>query len=57
MQIIAATHSPLIMASVEPLFEAGKDAWFDLDIVRKKVILTQREFEKHGDVESEACLA
>ncbi len=52
VQIIAATHSPLIMASVEPLFDAGKDAWFDLDIVRKKVILTRREFEKHGDVES-----
>src|SRR5690606_9994550 len=31
VQVIAATHSPLVMASVEPIFDAGKDAWFDLD--------------------------
>ena len=49
VQIITATHSPLIMASVEPLYEEGTDAWFDLDFERKKVVLTQRDFEKHGD--------
>lgn len=48
VQVITATHSPLVMASVEPLFDAGKDAWFDLDLERKKVVLRQREFEKHG---------
>lgn len=48
VQVITATHSPLVMASVEPLFNAEKDAWFDIDLERKKVILRQREFEKHG---------
>ena len=49
VQLIAATHSPLIMASVEPLFDAHKDAWFDFDLARKKVTLTHRNFEKRGE--------
>lgn len=49
VQIITATHSPLIMASVEPLFEKGTDVWFDLDFEQRKVVLTQRDFEKYGD--------
>ncbi len=49
VQIIAATHSPLIMASVEPLFDRSSDAWFDIDIQKKKVTLRRREFEKHGE--------
>lgn len=48
VQVITATHSPLVMASVEPLFDSEKDVWFDLDLERKKVVLRQREFEKHG---------
>ncbi len=48
VQLITATHSPLVMASVEPLFDEEKDAWFDLDLERKKVVLRQRDFEKHG---------
>ena len=54
VQIIAATHSPLILASVEPLFDPHKDAWFDLDYedkgITRKVVLTRRHFELHGDV-------
>ena len=49
MQLITATHSPLIMASVEPFFDSDQDAWFDLDFERKNVVLSHREFEKHGD--------
>jgi hypothetical protein len=52
VQLIAVTHSPLIMASVEPLFEAQRDAWFDLDFEGKKVVLARREFERHGDAGS-----
>lgn len=52
VQLITATHSPLIMASVEPLFDESQDAWFDLDFERKKVVLRHRDFEKHGDVET-----
>lgn len=54
VQIIAATHSPLVLASLEPLFGAHKDAWFDLDYdendAQSRVVLTRRDFELHGDV-------
>ncbi len=48
-QVIAVTHSPLIMASAEPLFDENKDAWFDIDLVGKKVELTKRQFSRQGD--------
>ncbi len=55
VQIIAATHSPLVMASVEPTFDADSDAWFDLDVVREpqghpRVDLNRRPFIRRGDV-------
>jgi hypothetical protein len=49
VQLITATHSPLIMASVEPLFDSGKDAWFDLDLERGQVVLRNRPFVRQGD--------
>ena len=54
-QLITATHSPLIMASVEPWFDHQQDAWFDLDIhsecnnLPPQVKLTRREFVRLGD--------
>ncbi|MCY1374782.1 hypothetical protein D9M69_621450 [compost metagenome] len=48
-QLITATHSPLIMASVEPLFDARKDAWFDLDLEQDEVVLRKRPFLRQGD--------
>lgn len=55
VQLITATHSPLIMASVEPLFDVKRDAWFDLDFVsiesiKNRVELTKRAFVRRGDV-------
>ncbi len=50
VQIIAVTHSPLIMASVEPWFHKMRDAWFDLDLVENKVELSRRQFVRQGDV-------
>jgi hypothetical protein len=52
VQLIAVTHSPLIMASVEPLFDEHEDAWFDLDLVGDNVVLTHRAFIRQGDVRS-----
>jgi len=52
VQLIAVTHSPLIMASVEPWFDRAQDAWFDLDLLGNNVELTQREFVRQGDVRS-----
>lgn len=52
VQLIAATHSPLVLASAEPLFDDAKDAWFDLDLNRQSglVELRRRPFVRHGDV-------
>lgn len=50
VQIIAATHSPLVLASVEPLFDVDKDAWFDLDLEDHKVALRKREYVPLGEV-------
>jgi hypothetical protein len=53
VQVIAATHSPLVMASVEPIFDAEEDAWFDLDFEstgdQKAVVVHQRPFVRHGE--------
>jgi hypothetical protein len=49
VQLITATHSPLIMASVEPVFDPSQDAWFDLDLEQGEVKLRQRDFEPMGD--------
>ena len=53
-QIIAATHSPLVLASAEPSFDSKRDAWFDLDLNRTgpvgRVELRKRDFVRLGDV-------
>ena len=50
IQLIAATHSPLILASAEPVFDAEHDAWFDIDLERSKVVLSARQFVNRGEV-------
>ena len=51
IQIITATHSPLVMASAEPTFNTKTDAWFDLDLeAGGKVEMRKREFVRLGDV-------
>lgn len=57
VQLIAGTHSPLVLASLETEFSNENDAWFDLDLVwpektgaDAKVELTQRPFVRKGDV-------
>jgi predicted ATPase len=50
IQLVAATHSPLIMAAAEPLFDPETDAWFDLDLESEKVVLQKRRFVRRGDV-------
>jgi hypothetical protein len=52
IQLVAATHSPLIMAAAEPVFNAETDAWFDLDLdtATGKVVLEKRGFVRRGDV-------
>lgn len=50
IQLIAATHSPLILASAEPFFDRSIDAWFDLDLIGKDIVLQKRDFVQRGDV-------
>lgn len=50
VQLIAATHSPLVLASLEPLFDSAKDAWFDLDLEERSVILRKRPYIRYGEV-------
>jgi len=50
VQLLTATHSPLILASAEPLFDEAQDAWFDIDLERGEVVLRKRPFVRHGEV-------
>lgn len=50
MQLIAATHSPLVLASVEPTFDAAEDGWFDLDLEQREVVLRKRPYVRQGEI-------
>ncbi len=56
VQMFLVTHSPLVMASLEPIFTADEDAWFDLDFHhtaaspdKPVVALEKRPFVRMGD--------
>lgn len=53
VQLLGVTHSPLVMASVEPSFNADTDAWFDMDIEgppgQLAVSVSRRDFVRRGD--------
>jgi hypothetical protein len=50
VQLIAATHSPLVLASVEPWFDSASDKLLTLDLVDGKVSLREQGWAKQGDV-------
>ena len=54
VQLLLVTHSPLVMASVEPHFDEGKDRWWDLDWnpETRRVELTPQPFARLGDANS-----
>jgi len=53
VQLLGVTHSPLVMASVEPDFDPATDAWFDMDVEgppdQRVVALRKRDFVRRGD--------
>ena len=49
VQIIATTHSPLVMSSLEPVFDEVQDAWFDLNLIDGVVKLEKMPWRKRGD--------
>ncbi|XOF32889.1 MAG: AAA family ATPase [Candidatus Electrothrix sp. YB6] len=56
VQLLIATHSPLLLSAVEPLFERNKDRIFHLNLVNKhsgaEVVLQEPEFIRYGTVNS-----
>jgi hypothetical protein len=48
-QVIATTHSPLVLASVEPYFSEGKDRLFLLELEEQAVALREVPWAKQGD--------
>lgn len=48
-QFLVATHSPLVLASLEPEFKEGTDALWKLDLLNGRVILELDDWEKRGD--------
>ena len=49
VQLIAATHSPLVLASSEAHFDPTADAIWDLDLVEGKVELKEWPWQRRGD--------
>lgn len=50
VQLITATHAPLVLASVEPVFDPQKDAVFELDLDdNRDVVLRKSPWRRRGD--------
>ena len=52
VQVLAATHAPLVLASVEPWFDPAQDAWFDLDREAGEAVLRKRAWVRRGSAGS-----
>lgn len=50
LQVIASTHSPLVLASLEPLYDEREDAVWELDLVDNEVKLSRYQWARRGDV-------
>ncbi|WP_257462974.1 AAA family ATPase [Archangium lipolyticum] len=49
VQVIAVTHAPLVLASVEPLFDPAQDALFMFDLVGHEVKVSKADWRPRGD--------
>jgi AAA domain, putative AbiEii toxin, Type IV TA system len=52
VQLIIATHSPLVLASVEPLFSDEADKLFALDLINQEVEAKELQYIKYGSINS-----
>ncbi len=50
LQLLAATHSPLVLASLEPLFDAEMDAWFDIDVLERNAHIKRCTFNGSDEI-------
>jgi RNAse (barnase) inhibitor barstar len=49
VQVLATTHSPLVLASVEPIFDEERDRLFHFELPGKEVTLNEVPWAKQGD--------
>lgn len=49
IQVLATTHSPLVLASLEPIFDEEKDRLFIFELEGEKVSLDEFPWTKQGD--------
>ncbi|NWJ95302.1 MAG: ATP-binding protein [Chloroflexi bacterium] len=52
VQLIAATHSPLVMASIEAGFHVDIDKLLTLDFVDRELKIEELNYSKHGSADS-----
>lgn len=52
VQLVAVTHSPLVLASTEPHFDPHRDAIFTLDLVDNRVTLEEFPWSRQGDADA-----
>jgi hypothetical protein len=50
VQLIVATHSPLVLASAEPEFDEAKDAVFNIQLRDGQAVVMREHWAKQGDV-------
>lgn len=50
VQLIVATHSPLVLASVEPAFDIDKDAIFNIRLHDHQAVISAERWAPEGDV-------
>ncbi len=49
VQVLATTHSPLVLASLEPIFDEEQDKLFLFELENEKVSLDEMSWVKQGD--------
>ncbi len=52
VQLVATTHAPMVLASLEPLFDPEQDALFHLALTGNQVELRRDEWHPRGDASS-----
>lgn len=50
LQVVATTHSPMVLASIEPVFDVATDKLFLLDLADDVVTLHEQPWAMQGDV-------
>jgi AAA domain, putative AbiEii toxin, Type IV TA system len=51
VQVLTTTHSPLVLASLEPYFDEETDKLFGFDLVDREVVLKEMSWVKLGEVD------